>query len=106
MNLESKTCGMCEKGKLHKIQDEAERGIFVEAYQCEKCHEIEYSEAIVRKLQAMRRGGAHMRSLIKVGSSLALSIPKEIVQKLHLKPKEKVYVTQKGNQIIAHVGQT
>lgn len=105
MNLEGKTCGTCTKGKLHTIQDQAEPGIFVEAYQCEKCHEIEYTEAIIRKLQAMRRGGAHLRSLIKVGSSLALSIPKEIVDKLHLKPKEKVYVTQKGNQIIAYVGQ-
>ncbi len=105
MNLEGKQCGMCTKGKLHKIQDEAEPGIFVEAYQCEACREIEYTAEIVRKLQAMRRGSAHMRSLIKVGSSLALSIPKEIVDKLHLKPKEKVYVTRKGNQIIAYVGQ-
>jgi len=105
MDLEGKTCGMCEKGKLHRIQHEAEPGIFVEAFQCEACREIEFTEAIVRKLQAMRRGASHMRSLIKVGSSLALSIPKEIVDKLHLKPKEKVYVTTKGNQIIAHVGQ-
>ncbi len=104
MNLEGKTCGMCLKGKLHKIQDEADPGIFVEAYQCDACREIEYTEAIMRKVEAMRRHDAHLRSLIKVGSSLALSIPKEIVDKLHLKPKEKVYVTSKGNQIIAHVG--
>lgn len=103
MNLEGRKCGTCMKGKLHKIQDEAEPGIFVEAYQCDACREIEYTEAIMRKLEAMRRDGAHQRSLIKIGSSLAVSIPKEIVQKLHLKPKEKVYVTSRGNQIITRI---
>ncbi len=105
MKLEGRTCGSCMKGKLHKTQDQVEPGIFVEAYQCNGCKEIEYTEAIMRKIEAMRRHDAHLRSLIKIGSSLALSIPKEIVDKLHLKPKGKVYVTSRGNQIIARVAQ-
>ena len=105
MNLEGKTCGNCEKGKWHKFQDEVEAGIRVEAFKCDNCGNVSYNEAIMEKLEAMNRHHAEERSLIKIGSSLALSIPKNIVKKLRLKPKEKVYVTSEGNKIIAKVAQ-
>ncbi len=103
MELEGKICGMCNKGKMHKIKDEVEEGIFVDAYQCGLCNEITYTEKVMRKVEAMQRGEAEARSIMKIGSSLAVSIPIEIVRRLRLKPKEKVYVTSKGNQIIAWV---
>ncbi len=103
MNFEGKICGMCNKGKLHKFQDEVERGIFVEAYRCNKCSEVAYSEEVMAKVEAMQRGEGEARRLIQLGSSLAVSIPVEIVKKLRLKPKGKVYITNKGNKIIAWV---
>ena len=60
----------------------------------------------MRKVEAMRRGDADKRSLIKIGSSLAISIPAEIVKRLKLKPKGKVYITAKGNEIIARVARS
>ncbi len=103
MDFEGKACGNCGKGKLHRIQDEVEKGIFVEAFKCSFCKNIAYSEYVMEKVEAMYRDKAEVRSLIKVGASLALSIPSSIVKKLGLKPKERVYVTTKGSKIIASV---
>ncbi len=97
---------MCNEGKLRAIQDEAEPGIFVAAYKCNKCNEIAYSEEVMAKVEAMRRGDAERRSLIKIGASLAISIPAEIVKRLKLKPKGKVYISAKGNEIIARIART
>lgn len=103
MDLEGRICGMCDKGKWHKTKDRVAEGVFVDAYQCDKCSEIAYTEEVMRKVEAMQRGDAVVRSLMKIGSSLAVSIPLEIVKRLKLKPKEKVYITSKGNKIIAWV---
>lgn len=105
MNFDGKLCGACGKGKMRKIQDEVEPGIFVEAYKCGNCNEIAYSQRVMEKVEALYREKAAERSLIKVGASLAVSIPVEIVRKLGLKPKEKVFITSKGNEIIARVSQ-
>ena len=103
MDFQGKICGNCAKGKLVKFQEEVEAGIFVEAYNCNKCGEVAYSQNVMEKIEAMQRDKAEQRSLIKVGASLAVSIPSEIVKRLGLKPKEKVYITSKGNNIIARV---
>ncbi len=103
MNLAGKKCGFCLNGKMHRIQDEIERGIFVEAFECGNCKEKAYSRHVMERMDALFRESSESRSLIKVGASLALSIPSSIVKKLRLKPKEKVYVTSKGNEIIARV---
>ena len=96
---------MCNEGKLRAIQNEAFPGVFVNAYKCNKCNEIAYSEEIMGKVEAMRRGDAEQRSLIKIGASLAISIPVAIVKKLNLKPKGKVYISLKGREIIARIAQ-
>ncbi len=103
MDLNGKQCGFCLKGVFHALQDEVEPGIFVSAFKCNKCSEVAYTEEIMAKVEAMRRGDAEARSLIKIGASLAFSIPAAIVKKLGLKAKRKVYVSAKGNEIIARV---
>ncbi len=55
MNLEGKTCGFCDKGKLRSFKDEVQKGIFVSAYKCNKCAEVAYTEKIMAKVEAMRR---------------------------------------------------
>lgn len=103
MKFEGKICGMCNKGILHGVKDEVEKGITVEAYKCNSCGEIAYSKEVMEKVEAMYRDKAEERSLIKIGASLAVSIPKEIVDRLKLRAKEKVYITSNGNEIIARV---
>mgnify|MGYP001588103941 FL=1 len=103
MKFVGKPCGMCDKGRMLDIQDEVEEDIFVQAGKCDYCGNIAYSGKVMQKIEAMNREKTVERSLIKIGSSLAVSIPAGIVKKLSLKPKEKVRVSIKGNQIIATV---
>ncbi|MFH0713437.1 MAG: AbrB/MazE/SpoVT family DNA-binding domain-containing protein [Candidatus Micrarchaeota archaeon] len=103
LNLDGRECGFCLKGKLHFFKDEAFPGIFVDSYKCDVCKEIAYTQEVMGKVEAMRRGDSETRSLIKIGASLAISIPVEIVKRLKLKPKGKVYISAKGNEIIARV---
>jgi hypothetical protein len=105
LNLEGRKCCACGKGKLRKVQDEVEPGIFVEAFKCGECRGIVYPQHVMEKVEALYRDKAAERSLIKVGASLAFAIPSEIVKRLGLKPKEKVFITSKGNEIIARVSQ-
>lgn len=103
MSLEGRTCGDCNRGKLHSVQDQVQPGVFVDAYKCNLCKSIAYTEEVMKRVEALYREQAQPRSLIKIGSSLAISVPKAIVQRLRLKPKERVYVRSDGNEIIVRV---
>ena len=65
MNLDNKTCGMCDVGKLRGFKDEVACGVFVDAYKCDKCKEVAYTESVMRKVEAMQRNGAESKKGIK-----------------------------------------
>ena len=52
IKLSGKTCGVCNKGKLHAFKDEVSDGVHVDAYQCEFGH-VSYSAAVMRKVEAL-----------------------------------------------------
>ncbi|MBI5060912.1 MAG: AbrB/MazE/SpoVT family DNA-binding domain-containing protein [Candidatus Aenigmarchaeota archaeon] len=97
--IEKEKCPKCEKGRLHKMFDEAEPGIRVEAFKCNKCNEVWYSQEIMEKIEAMQKGKAEERRIVKVGNSLAAIIPSKIAKKLNLKEKEKIYVEEQNGQV-------
>jgi len=103
MNLEGKTCGVCNKGKLRAFKDEVAKGVYVDAYKDEYGH-VSYTKDVMQKVENIFKATAQERHLVKVGSSIAVPIPKMIVKTLNLKPKEKVFVTTQDNKIIIRPG--
>ncbi|HLC47635.1 MAG TPA: AbrB/MazE/SpoVT family DNA-binding domain-containing protein [Candidatus Norongarragalinales archaeon] len=104
MKFEGKTCPMCGKGKMEGRRHEADPGIFVDAFRCNKCGEIAYSEEIIGKLEALRKYGNEERHVVKVGSSLAVPIPSSFVKKLGLKARELVYVSESNGSLLIKTG--
>jgi|GEM_PF-1164458 len=100
MNFEGKTCGICDKGKLHSFRDEVSDGIYVEAYKCDNGGHVSYSREVAAKVEALLGTTTQKRSIVRIGSSIAVPIPASIARLLDLKPKEKVFVTTKDNHII------
>lgn len=100
VDLNGRTCDICGKGKYAPFKDEVSIGVYVDADKCDNCGEIAYSLEVMRKVNAMHRAESQERQLVKIGSSIAALIPADIVKKLQLKAKEKVYVSMKNNEII------
>ena len=100
MNYEGKTCGMCDKGKLYKIQDKVGEGVYVDAFKCRHCGEISYSEKVMKQVEALHKQISVERKIVKVGSSIAVPIPSAIAKKMRLKAKESVFVREEGSEII------
>ena len=104
--IEGDKCPSCEKGKLHRTMDEVEKGIKVEAFKCSKCSEVWHSQEMMEKIEAIQRAGAEERRIVKVGNSLAAIIPSNIVKKLRLKEKEKIYVEEQNGEILIRASKT
>ena len=100
VDLKGRTCDLCGKGKYAPFKDEVSAGIYVDADKCDNCGEIAYSLEVMRKVNAMHRAESQARKLVKIGSSIAALIPADIVKKLQLKAKEKVYISTRNNEII------
>ena len=98
--IEGERCPKCEKGKLRKTMDEVEPGIKVETFKCSKCKELLYSQEIMEKIEAMENAKAEQRRIVNVGNSLAAIIPANIVRKLNLHAKEKIYVQEQNGEIL------
>ena len=92
-------CPICEKGALKETLDEVERGVKVEAFKCGKCGEIFYSQEIMERVEAMRKAKSEERSLVRIGNSLAAILPAQIVKKLGLKEKGKIFVEEDKGKI-------
>jgi len=99
MDFENKMCGICNESKLHAFKEQVSPGIYVDAYRCDNGH-ISYTREVMQKIEALSKVVAQERHAIKIGSSLAIPIPAEIVKRMNIKPKEKVYVTTQDNAII------
>ncbi len=98
--IKGKICPKCEKGKLRKVLDEIEKGIKVEAFKCNNCKEVWYSQEIMEKIESLEKAKSEERRIIKIGNSLAAIIPSKIAKKLKLKGKEKIFVEEKNGEIL------
>ncbi|MEK6954914.1 MAG: AbrB/MazE/SpoVT family DNA-binding domain-containing protein [Candidatus Micrarchaeota archaeon] len=105
MKFEGKACPICGKGKMEAIRHEADPGIYVDAYKCNKCGEIAYAERIIKILEAIGNRGKEERHMVKVGSSLAVTIPAAFVKKLGLRPKDPVHISMDENSLLITRGQ-
>ncbi|MFH0714264.1 MAG: AbrB/MazE/SpoVT family DNA-binding domain-containing protein [Candidatus Diapherotrites archaeon] len=97
--IEGKKCPVCEKGKLKRFVHEAEPEIFVNAFKCSHCGEVWFSEKVTERLEALRKGSASERRLVKVGNSIAAIIPSDISKRLRLREKETIFVREEGGEI-------
>ena len=105
---------MCDKGTLkEKIVDYKEFGVSLGKYKgkvCANCGEIFFDSVLAKKIQAKSKelglfGLAKKTKVAKVGNSLAIRIPKEIVDFLKLEKEEEVKITPKSqNELIIGIG--
>lgn len=98
--LEGHTCGQCMQGKLKASQDEPAPGVWVQAFRCPHCGETWYDEQTARHVEALWRQDAQERQLLRVGSSLAVTIPAKIVRTLGLKEKGKILLRSWGKAVL------
>jgi AbrB family looped-hinge helix DNA binding protein len=105
MDFENKTCGICNESRLHAFKEQVSPGVYVDAYKCGNGH-ISYTREVMQTIEALGKATAQERHAIKIGSSLAIPIPAQIVKRLNIKPKEKVYVTTQDNAIIIRPSST
>ncbi len=100
MNLEGKTCGVCNKGKLRAFQDEVVEGVYVDAYKCSEFSHVSYTKEVMKHVESLYKQSSDERHIVKVGSSIAVPIPAEIARLLNLKAREKVFISTQDNKII------
>ncbi|MBI5636041.1 AbrB/MazE/SpoVT family DNA-binding domain-containing protein [Candidatus Micrarchaeota archaeon] len=100
MNLEGKTCGVCNKGKLRAFQDEVVPGVYVDAFKCSEYGHVSYSKEVMKHVENLYKQSSEERHIVKVGSSIAVPIPAAIVRLLNLRASEKVFITTQDNKII------
>ena len=96
--LEERPCGLCGK-KMRAFKDEAVPGVHVDAYRCSNGH-VSYPAEVMRHVEALYRAASEERSVLKVGSSLAVPIPAAIAKSFGLRPKEKVLVSADDKAIL------
>jgi len=53
MDFEGKTCGICNKGKMHSIRDEITKGSYVEALKCDYCKAVSFTAENMKKIESM-----------------------------------------------------
>lgn len=96
---------MCGKGQLEKrLVDYKEFGISLGKFKanvCKNCGETFFDSEIAMKIQEKSKkmglfGLAKKTKVAKVGNSLAIRIPKEIVEFLKLKKEKEVRIVPKN----------
>jgi len=100
--MKKEICGNCEKGVLQQKNVELEPGFSVQARVCPNCGEKWYDHEVVRKIGAFYRARQRERTLIKLGNSLAVTLPPELAAKYKLKAGEKVYLVEEENGVSIH----
>lgn len=94
-------CPVC-KGKMIKIEDRIiQDGIDFEAYKCSKCGEellgMEQLKQLAEKYRELRKSKEVVFS--KWGNSLAVRIPAEYAEDLHIKSGKKGIMTKADNTL-------
>lgn len=99
-------CPICP-GKMNEIEDKIEQDkVAFTAYKCEKCSEeimnMKQLKSLAVKYRALRR--AKEITFVKWGNSLAVRIPQEFAQELHIEEGDHgLLKADKGELIIATV---
>lgn len=98
-------CVMCGKGPLEeRVVEYKEFGVSLGRFKgqvCSQCGESYFDSGTAKRIQSKSKemglfGLAKKTKVAQVGNSLAIRIPKEIVQFLHLKKEEEVRLVPKG----------
>ncbi len=87
-------CPECGK-KMNEEKREISPGVYAQVEVCPKCNDEWLDEKQYETLRALFK-----RKVFKIGGSLAVRIPKEIVDLVGLHEGEKLSIKTKGNQII------
>ena len=96
-------CILCNGNLEQKQVEYSEFGISLgkfDALVCKKCNETFFNEDIVDKIQIKSKelglfGLSKKTKVAQVGNSLAVRIPKEIAEFVHLKKENEVKITPK-----------
>ncbi len=87
-----KRCAEC-RGTMHELEAKTPEGVGYSYHRCRNCGEeivdMEQLHAVAEKYRVLKR---YQVKLSKWGLSLGLRIPKELVEKYHLKDEEKVAI--------------
>lgn len=94
----------CECGGNMKLaQVEIYSGTKSEAYKCEKCGDVEFTEEQMRKALRKKEKSIEMvatRKIGEIGGSLVIRIPKSVENMMKLKKGEEVSLRVEKNKII------
>jgi len=102
-------CPICEKGILKKKKiKEYMFGIYLGEFPaevCTKCNESFTDSETTKKIQEVAKkkgvwGLSTVTKITKTGNSLAIRIPKKIVNYLNLENNEEVYLHPESNKLI------
>ena len=102
-------CPICEKGNLKKTKiKESMFGVYLgefEAEVCSKCGESFTDSKTTKKIEDVAKkkgiwGLGAVTKITKTGNSLAVRIPKNIVDYLKLGNNKEVYIHPESNKII------
>ena len=105
-------CPICEKGELKKGKiKEYMFGHYLgefPAQLCTKCNESFTDSETTRKIEEIAKkkgifGLGKKTKITKTGNSLAIRIPKRIVDFLKLKDGEETYIHPEGNKLVIEV---
>lgn len=102
-------CVLC-KGKLEeKIVEDKEFGVSLGRFKanvCSNCGEVYYDSEVAKRIQSKSKelglfGLAKRTKVAQVGNSLAIRIPKEVAEFMHLKKEDKVRLVPKSQHEIS-----
>ena len=102
-------CPICEKGKLEKKKaKEYMNGVFLGTFNveaCNKCNETFTDSETTKLIEESAKknnvwGLGTKTKIIKSGNSLAIRIPKKIIDYLELKEGSETYMHPESNKII------
>lgn len=102
-------CPICEKGMLKKGEiKEHVFGVYLGEFPadiCSKCNESFVDEATMRDIEEVAKrkgvwGLGRKTKITRSGNSLAVRIPKSIVEFLKLKEGEDAYIHPEANKIV------
>lgn len=98
-------CTICKKGIMEKVKDTIEQdGVEFEAYRCSSCGEeivdMKQLESLAEKYRKLRK--AKDVTFAKWGNSIAVRIPRDIVEEYGIKSGRQAILTKdkKGIKII------
>ncbi len=106
-------CPTCSKGTLKKGKvDEKMYGVRLGTFPalvCDKCDESYTDSETTKKIEAAAKkkgvwGLGEKITIRKSGNSIAVRIPKKIVDYLHLKPGTEAVIHPEGRKLIIELG--